>query len=120
MELSIEATRARATVGEISSALDVVFTRHIAPIRSISGVYGGAYDDDAAFAALRRDVSDFATSEGRRPRLLVVKMGQDGHDRGAKVIATRFPPTWVSMSTSAPCSRPPRKPPVRPPRTMCM
>jgi methylmalonyl-CoA mutase len=90
LELSIEATRARATVGEVSAALETVFTRHRATIRTISGVYGGAQQGDEAFEAVRREVEEFAHDEGRRPRILVVKMGQDGHDRGAKVIATAF------------------------------
>jgi len=90
LELAIEATRARATVGEISEALETVFTRHRAVIRSVSGVYGAAYAGDDGFQRIRRDVEDFAEAEGRRPRMLVVKMGQDGHDRGAKVIATAF------------------------------
>src|SRR3954447_15510950 len=82
--------RARATVGEISDALEAVFTRHRAVIRSVSGVYGAAYEGDEGFAAIQKEVADFAEDEGRRPRMLVVKMGQDGHDRGAKVIATAF------------------------------
>ena len=90
LELSIAATRARATVGEISDALEKVFSRHRAQIRSISGVYGSAYDGDKGFDAIRKTVAAFADEEGRRPRMLVVKMGQDGHDRGAKVIATAF------------------------------
>jgi methylmalonyl-CoA mutase len=90
LALSVEATRARATVGEISAALEAVFTRHVAVIRSVSGVYAAAYEGDAGFAAIQDDVKRFATAEGRRPRILVVKMGQDGHDRGAKVIATSF------------------------------
>jgi len=90
LALSIEATRARATVGEISDALENVYTRHRAQIRSISGVYGSAYAGDEGFEKIRADVTDFAAQEGRRPRMLVVKMGQDGHDRGAKVIATAF------------------------------
>ncbi|WP_334142055.1 methylmalonyl-CoA mutase [Rhabdothermincola sp.] len=90
LELAIEAARARATVGEISDAMEAVFGRHRAEIRSISGVYGSAYQGDEEFAALTREVEAFAEREGRRPRLLVVKMGQDGHDRGAKVIATAF------------------------------
>jgi methylmalonyl-CoA mutase len=88
--LSIDAVRARATVGEISDALEKVFTRHRATIRSVSGVYGSAYEGDEGFTRIRRDVAAFATEEGRRPRMLVVKLGQDGHDRGAKVIATAF------------------------------
>jgi methylmalonyl-CoA mutase len=90
LELSIEATRARATVGEISDAMEKVFGRHRAVIRSISGVYGSAYADDEEFARIRREVEEFAQEEGRRPRILVAKLGQDGHDRGAKVIATAF------------------------------
>jgi methylmalonyl-CoA mutase len=90
LELSIEATRARATVGEISDALESVFSRHRATIRSIAGVYGAAYQDDEAFQRVRGAVDALAEREGRRPRLLVVKLGQDGHDRGAKVIATAF------------------------------
>jgi methylmalonyl-CoA mutase len=90
LTLSIEATRARATVGEISDALEKVFTRHRAQIRSITGVYGSAYAGDAGFRKIRDEVEAFADAEGRRPRMLVVKLGQDGHDRGAKVIATAF------------------------------
>jgi methylmalonyl-CoA mutase len=90
LELSVEAARARATVGEMSDALERVFSRHRAQIRSVSGVYGAAYEGDEEFAAIRTRVEEFAGAEGRRPRMLVVKMGQDGHDRGAKVIATAF------------------------------
>ncbi|MEM7121076.1 MAG: methylmalonyl-CoA mutase [Pseudomonadota bacterium] len=90
LALSIEAARARATVGEISDAMEQVFTRHRAVIRSISGVYGDAWEGDEAFERIRADVDEFAAKEGRRPRMLVVKLGQDGHDRGAKVIATAF------------------------------
>ena len=90
LELSIEASRARATVGEISDALEEVFGRHRATIRSISGVYGAAYEGDEDYARIHDAVEEFAKREGRRPRLLVVKLGQDGHDRGAKVIATAF------------------------------
>jgi methylmalonyl-CoA mutase len=90
LALSIDASRARATVGEISDAMESVFGRHRAVIRSISGVYGAAYDDDEEFARVRKEVDEFAKEEGRRPRILVAKLGQDGHDRGAKVIATAF------------------------------
>ena len=90
LELTIEATRARATGGEISDALESVFSRHRAVVRTIAGVYGGSYEGDEGYAAVRAAVDDFAATEGRRPRILVVKMGQDGHDRGAKVIATAF------------------------------
>ncbi|MEW5726457.1 MAG: methylmalonyl-CoA mutase [Pseudomonadota bacterium] len=90
LELAVVATRARATVGEISDALEKAFTRHRAVNRTISGVYGGVYQGDEYFAKLKADIDAFAKEEGRRPRMLVVKMGQDGHDRGAKVIATAF------------------------------
>jgi methylmalonyl-CoA mutase len=90
LALAIDATRARATVGEISEALEKVFTRHRAATRSISGVYGAAYAGDERFQQIQRDVKAFVAATGRRPRLLVVKLGQDGHDRGAKVIATAF------------------------------
>jgi methylmalonyl-CoA mutase len=90
LALAIDAARARATVGEISDAMEAVFGRHRAEIRSISGVYGQAYEGDEGFAAIQHDIEAFAAAQGRRPRMLVVKMGQDGHDRGAKVIATAF------------------------------
>jgi methylmalonyl-CoA mutase len=90
LALAVDAARARATVGEISDALEAVFTRHRAVIRSISGVYGAAYEGDEGFDTIRKEVAAFAREEGRRPRMLVAKMGQDGHDRGAKVIATAF------------------------------
>ena len=90
LALAVDAARARATVGEISDTMEKVFGRHRAEIRSISGVYGGQYEGDNEFAAIRGEVEAFAKEEGRRPRILVAKMGQDGHDRGAKVIATAF------------------------------
>jgi len=90
LALAVEAMRARCSVGEVSSALEDVFTRHKAEVRSIAGVYGAAYRDDPDFAAIQTRVKDFAAAEGRRPRMLVVKLGQDGHDRGAKIIATAF------------------------------
>ncbi len=90
LEASIEAARARATVGEISDALEKVYTRYRADVQSVSGVYGAVYQGDEEFDSVRREVDDFARSEGRRPRMLVVKLGQDGHDRGMKVIATAF------------------------------
>jgi methylmalonyl-CoA mutase len=88
--LAIDAARERATVGEISDALEDVYGRYRAMTRSITGVYGAAYENDAEFQAIWKDVDAFAEDEGRRPRLLVCKLGQDGHDRGAKVIATGF------------------------------
>ncbi len=90
LEIAVEAARARATVGEISEALERVWGRYHAQIRSIAGVYGAAFRDDAEWAALHAAVERFAAEHGRRPRLLVAKVGQDGHDRGAKVIATAF------------------------------
>jgi methylmalonyl-CoA mutase len=90
LALCIDAARARATVGEMSDAMEQAFGRHKAEIRSIHGVYGSAYEGDQAFAEVQAEVESFARAEGRRPRMLVVKMGQDGHDRGAKVIATAF------------------------------
>ena len=90
LEAAIEAARARATVGEISMAMEKVFGRHRAEVKTLAGVYGKAYEGDDDFAAVQASVEAFAAEEGRRPRMLVVKMGQDGHDRGAKVIATAF------------------------------
>ncbi|MDF3606003.1 methylmalonyl-CoA mutase [Paracoccus sp. DMF-8] len=90
LEAAVEAARARASVGEISMAMEKEFGRHRAEVKTLAGVYGAAYEGDADFAAIRADVEAFAEEEGRRPRMLVVKMGQDGHDRGAKVIATAF------------------------------
>lgn len=90
LDAAVTAARARASVGEISMAMENVFGRHRAEVRTLAGVYGAAYEGDDGFAAIQRDVEAFAEEEGRRPRMLVVKMGQDGHDRGAKVIATAF------------------------------
>ncbi|WP_281858485.1 methylmalonyl-CoA mutase [Litoreibacter halocynthiae] len=90
LALAVDAARARATVGEISMAMEKAFGRHRAEVKTLAGVYGAAYEGDEGFAAIQKDVEDFAEEEGRRPRMLVVKMGQDGHDRGAKVIATAF------------------------------
>ena len=87
---AVEAARARASVGEISMAMEKEFGRHRAEVKTLAGVYGAAYEGDDEFARIQRDVEAFAGEEGRRPRMLVVKMGQDGHDRGAKVIATAF------------------------------
>ena len=87
---AIDAARARATVGEISDCLEMVYQRHSAEIRSIGGVYSAMYEGDESFEKLRQRIADFATVNGRRPRMLVVKLGQDGHDRGAKIIATSF------------------------------
>ena len=86
----VEAARARATVGEISDAMEAVFERHQAETRLLSGVYSAAYADDPEFAELTASVTSFESSTGRKPRMFVAKMGQDGHDRGGRVIATAF------------------------------
>ena len=90
LALAVEAARVRATNGEISQALEEVWGRHKAVVRSVAGVYSTAFNDAREVAAVRRMTDDFAQMQGRRPRLMVAKMGQDGHDRGAKVIATAF------------------------------
>ncbi|ADY27143.1 methylmalonyl-CoA mutase, large subunit [Deinococcus proteolyticus MRP] len=90
LALSVEAMRARATLGEVSSALEDVWGRHQAEVQTLSGVYAQGYEGVDEFAALQAEIDAFAEQEGRRPRILVAKMGQDGHDRGAKVIATGF------------------------------
>ena len=87
---AVEASRARATVGEISMAMEKLFGRHRAEVKTLAGVYGAAYEGDEDFIAIQHELEKFTKDEGRRPRMLVVKMGQDGHDRGAKVIATAF------------------------------
>ncbi|MEA3300274.1 MAG: methylmalonyl-CoA mutase [Pseudomonadota bacterium] len=90
LALAVDAARLRASVGEISDALEKSWGRHRAQQRTISGVYGAAYEGDAMFKGIQDQVEAFAEKHGRRPRMLVAKMGQDGHDRGAKVIATAF------------------------------
>jgi methylmalonyl-CoA mutase len=90
LALTVEAARLRASVGEISDAMEKVFGRHRAEIKLVSGAYGSVVADDKDFAAVKKRIDDFAAKEGRRPRILVAKMGQDGHDRGAKVVATAY------------------------------
>ena len=90
LELSIKAIRARTTVGEVSEMMERAWGRYNAPIRASYGVYAGSYPDPHELSAVKSAVEEFACNEGRRPRLLVVKLGQDGHDRGAKIIATAF------------------------------
>jgi len=90
LALSIEAMRVRATVGEVSAAMEKVWGRYNAPIQSISGVYAKAFSDQKEISSVREEINSFAKKAGRRPRIMVAKMGQDGHDRGAKVIATAF------------------------------
>ena len=90
LEASIQAMRARATVGEVSEALEQAFGRHRADTQKVTGVYAAAYDSAQGWEALQKEISDFAEKEGRRPRVMISKLGQDGHDRGAKVVATAF------------------------------
>ncbi len=90
LELAVDAARKRATLGEISGAMEKVFGRYKAAIRSITGVYSGEMKNQAEFQEVRELSDRFAETDGRRPRILIAKMGQDGHDRGAKVIATSF------------------------------
>jgi methylmalonyl-CoA mutase len=90
LDLSIRAVRLRATVGEISSALEQVFGRHRADIQKVTGVYAAAYDSAEGWEQLQKEIREFADAHGRRPRVMIAKLGQDGHDRGAKVVATAF------------------------------
>jgi len=88
LELTIAAVRARATVGECSDALEKAWGRYRADSQRVSGVYGALFERDPDWQALKAEVEAFAGSEGRRPRILIAKLGQDGHDRGAKIVAT--------------------------------
>jgi methylmalonyl-CoA mutase len=90
LALSIEAMRHRATVGEVSDALEIVFGRHRADIQKVTGVYAAAYDSAEGWDKLKAEIAAFGEQQGRRPRVLIAKLGQDGHDRGAKVVATAF------------------------------
>jgi methylmalonyl-CoA mutase len=90
LDLSIQAVRLRATVGEISDALETVYGRHRADTQKVSGVYAAAYDSAEGWETLKSEINIFAEAEGRRPRVMISKLGQDGHDRGAKVVATAF------------------------------
>ncbi len=90
LEIAIEAARARATLGEISDALERVYGRYKAQIKTFSGVYSKEIKDDASFEKAKQLADAFAVQEGRRPRIMIAKMGQDGHDRGAKVVATGY------------------------------
>ena len=106
LELAINATRCRATVGEISDALEVVYGRFVAHAQTVSGVYGAAYADDANWEGIAMDIDAFVERHGRRPRMLVAKMGQDGHDRGAKVVATAFADVGFDVDLSPMFSTP--------------
>jgi methylmalonyl-CoA mutase len=90
LELAVDAARNRATLGEISAALEVVFGRYKAQIKTFSGVYSKEIKDDKSFEKAKQLANEFAQKEGRRPRIMIAKMGQDGHDRGAKVVATGY------------------------------
>jgi methylmalonyl-CoA mutase len=90
LDLSIKAVRLRATVGEVSDALEKVFGRHRADIQKVTGVYAAAYDSAEGWEKLQGEIREFAVQHGRRPRVMIAKLGQDGHDRGAKVVATAF------------------------------
>jgi methylmalonyl-CoA mutase len=90
LALSIDAVRARATVGEVSDALEKVWGRHRADTQKVTGVYAAAYDSAEGWAQLQQEIAEFAQAQGRRPRVMIAKLGQDGHDRGAKVVATAF------------------------------
>ncbi|MBS0012909.1 MAG: methylmalonyl-CoA mutase [Desulfobacterales bacterium] len=90
LEACIPAIRARATVGEVTDAMEKVFGRYVATTQCISGVYAGEYQDDEIISSIRKRVDEFAEKQGRRPRILLTKMGQDGHDRGVKVVATAY------------------------------
>ena len=90
LSLSIQAVRARATVGEISDALEAVYGRHRADTQKVTGVYAAAYDSAQGWEQLKKEITEFAEEQGRRPRVMISKLGQDGHDRGAKVVATAF------------------------------
>lgn len=106
LDLSIKATRVRATVGEISSAMEREFTRYNAQSQTVSGVYGNAYQNDEHWQMIASDIDSFIKKHGRRPRMLVCKMGQDGHDRGAKVIATAFADVGFDIDLSPMFSTP--------------
>ena len=100
LALSVAAARLRASVGEISDAMEKVFGRHRAEIKLVSGAYGSVVNEDNDFSDLIKRVDEFATSEGRRPRILIAKMGQDGHDRGAKVVATAYADAGFDVDVS--------------------
>jgi methylmalonyl-CoA mutase len=90
LALGIDAMRLRATVGEVSDALEKIYGRHRANIQQVTGVYAAAYDSGEGWDALKAEIAAFGSSQGRRPRVMIAKLGQDGHDRGAKVVATAF------------------------------
>jgi len=106
LALAVEATRRRATVGEISFAMEREFGRFNAQAQTVSGVYGSAFQQDENWQSISKDIDDFVAKHGRRPRMLVCKMGQDGHDRGAKVVATAFADVGFDIDLSPMFSTP--------------
>jgi methylmalonyl-CoA mutase len=106
LALAIEATRRRATVGEISFAMEREFGRFKANAQTVSGVYGAAFKEDENWQGISKDIDAFVEQYGRRPRMLVCKMGQDGHDRGAKVVATAFADVGFDIDLSPMFSTP--------------
>ena len=116
---AIDAIRARATVGEVSDAMEVHFDRYKAEHRSVSGVYGSHYEKDETWMSIGDKIQAFSEKDGRRPRVLVAKMGQDGHDRGAKVVATAFADVGFDVDLS-PMFSTPKKWPVKRSRMTCM
>ena len=100
LDLSIKAVRLRATVGEVSDALEKVYGRHRADTQKVTGVYAAAYDSAEGWDKLKGEIAAFATEQGRRPRVMISKLGQDGHDRGAKVVATAFVMPPIASTSS--------------------
>jgi methylmalonyl-CoA mutase len=106
LDLAIQAIRLRATVGEVSEALEREFGRFNATSQTVSGVYGAAFEQDDNWTMISKDIDQFVADYGRRPRMLVCKMGQDGHDRGAKVVATAFADVGFDVDLSPMFSTP--------------
>ncbi len=118
LELAVNAAREMATVGEISEALEKVYGRYEAPVRTVRGVYAAEVGADGAAEEVRQLVQRFEAAEGRRPRIMVAKMGQDGHDRGQKVIASAFADLGFDVDIG-PLFRTPTRRPGRRSRTTC-
>lgn len=118
LDLAIKAAKARASLGEISSALEKHFGRHKAPIKLITGVYAQTYGQDPLVEEVRKMTDDFAERTGRRPRILVAKMGQDGHDRGAKVVSSAYADLGFDVDVGR-SSRRRKKPPKWRLKTTC-
>ncbi len=118
LDLSIQAIRLRATVGEVSDALEKSFGRHRADTQMVTGVYAAAYDSAEGWEKLKGEISEFAESQGRRPRVMIAKLGQDGHDRGAKVVSTAFADLGFDVDIG-PLFQTPRNVRARRSRTTC-